>query len=119
MILKSDIQIGYPGHAMIVVDMIDHIDGNGRKAILVAQSYMPAQEIHIVTNLNSPETSPWYIIDSNTTSIHFPEWTFSASELKRFKKEEQTTISANGRIHESTLPNPPVLRQSVSCKPAL
>ena len=48
---------------MIIVDMAT--DGKGRKAILVAQSYMPAQDIHIVTNLNRPATSPWYIFYLN------------------------------------------------------
>ena len=85
----SDIQIGdvfiiggHPGHAMIIVDMAT--DPNGRKAILVAQSYMPAQDIHIVTNLNDTATSPWYIIDDNTNTFYFPEYTFSSNQLKRF-----------------------------------
>ena len=48
---------GHPGHAMLVVDMAENMDG--RKAILVAQSYMPAQSIHIVTNRNDRRHSPW------------------------------------------------------------
>ena len=74
---------GHPGHAMIVVDMAT--DANGRKAILVAQSYMPAQDIHVVTNLDDKKLSPWYIIDSSTTSFSFPEWSFDASQIKRFR----------------------------------
>lgn len=53
----SDLQVGdvfiiggHPGHAMLVVDMAEDYFGN--KAILVAQSYMSAQDIHIVPNLN-------------------------------------------------------------------
>ena len=73
---------GHPGHAMIIVDMAT--DGMGRKAMLVAQSYMPAQDIHVVTNLDEEDVSPWYIYDDNTHAFGFPEWTFYSYQLKRF-----------------------------------
>ena len=86
----SDIRVGdifiiggHPGHAMVIVDMAE--DKFGNKAILVAQSYMPAQSIHIVTNLNNRQTSPWYIINSNTRSLSFPEFHFSINQIKRFQ----------------------------------
>lgn len=86
----ADVQIGdvfiiggHPGHAMMIVDMAS--DGKGRKAILVAQSYMPAQEIHVVTNLRDKAHSPWYIFDDTVTEFDFPEWSFSSGEIKRFK----------------------------------
>ncbi|MBQ7812059.1 MAG: DUF4846 domain-containing protein [Bacteroidales bacterium] len=47
---------GHPGHVMIIVDMAH--DNLGNKAIMVAQSYMPAQDIHIVTNLINKKLSP-------------------------------------------------------------
>ena len=74
---------GHPGHAMIIVDMAT--DAKGRKAILVAQSYMPAQDIHVVTNRNDKDISPWYIYDDGTSAFEFPEWSFRASQIKRFK----------------------------------
>lgn len=74
---------GHPGHAMVIVDMAE--DKLGNKAILVAQSYMPAQDIHIVTNLNNKNTSPWYIINTNTKSVSFPEYYFNIDTIKRFK----------------------------------
>lgn len=74
---------GHPGHAMIIVDMA--VDKFGNKAILVAQSYMPAQSIHIVTNLSNKQTSPWYIINSNTKNVSFPEFHFYINQIKRFK----------------------------------
>ena len=86
----SDIRVGdifivggHPGHAMVIVDMAE--DKLGNKAILVAQSYMPAQDIHIVTNLNNGKTSPWYIINQNTKSVSFPEFYFNISQIKRFQ----------------------------------
>lgn len=73
---------GHPGHAMMIVDMAQ--DSSGRKAILVAQSYMPAQDIHVVTNRNEKNVSPWYIYDENTETFSFPEWTFQSNQIKRF-----------------------------------
>ena len=77
---------GHPGHAMIIVDMAQ--DSSGRKAILAAQSYMPAQDIHVVTNLNEKNVSPWYIYDENTEKFNFPEWSFNSGQVKRFKYRE-------------------------------
>ena len=74
---------GSPGHAMIIVDIAQ--DRNGRKAMMVAQSYMPAQDIHVVTNLNSEDISPWYIYNDDTLAFEFPEWTFQSYQIKRFQ----------------------------------
>ena len=75
------IQGGSPGHAVIVVDMAENAT-SGEKVYLLAQSYMPAQEIHVLKNYDS-ELSPWYIL-ADSTEIATPEWTFSNSDLKRF-----------------------------------
>ena len=89
-VAPSDIRVGdifiiggHPGHAMVIVDVA--ADKYGNKAILVAQSYMPAQSIHIVTNLNNQQRSPWYIINSNTKYVSFPEFHFNINQIKRFK----------------------------------
>ena len=86
----SDLQLGdvfiiggHPGHAMIVVDMAEDYMGN--KAILVAQSYMPAQDIHVVTNLKDKAKSPWYIINRTTKEFNFPEYHFNSSQIMRFQ----------------------------------
>ncbi|WP_230392525.1 DUF4846 domain-containing protein [Flavobacterium sp. LC2016-01] len=85
----SDIKIGdvfikggFPGHAVIVVDMAVN-PKNNQKIMLLAQSYMPAQEIQILKNPNNSSLSPWYAVDFGT-SLKTPEWTFSSSQLKRF-----------------------------------
>ncbi|MBC5775113.1 DUF4846 domain-containing protein [Pontibacter sp. KCTC 32443] len=73
---------GSPGHAVIVVDMAVNVQTN-EKLFLLAQSYMPAQEIQILKNPMSPNLSPWY--STNFTGPLFtPEWTFQKSQLKRF-----------------------------------
>jgi len=77
------IQGGFPGHAVIVIDLaISEKDGS--KVFLLAQSYMPAQEIHILKNYENSEISPWYKI-KETDKLYTPEWTFEWSDLYRFK----------------------------------
>ncbi len=53
---------GSPGHAVIVVDVAVN-RASGQKIFLLAQSYMPAQDIHILINPSDPELSPWYLLN--------------------------------------------------------
>lgn len=73
---------GFPGHAVMVVDVALNPKTN-EKIYLLSQSYMPAQETHILKNPDNPELSPWYSTAING-SINTPEWSFSKSQLKRF-----------------------------------
>lgn len=79
------IQGGFPGHAVIVMDMAVNPQ-NGKKYMLLAQSYMPAQDIHILLNPNNMALSPWYEVE-NISSLVTPEWKFHnfPQRLKRFK----------------------------------
>ncbi|MCB9046729.1 MAG: DUF4846 domain-containing protein [Chitinophagales bacterium] len=77
------IQGGTPGHAVIVVDIVENKAGN--KLFMLAQSYMPAQEIHILRNLGDRSISPWYDITDVKNVISTPQWSFSPADLKRFK----------------------------------
>lgn len=72
---------GFPGHAVLVADMA--VDADGRKVFLLVQSYMPAQEIHVLKNPDSEAMSPWYPLDFGA-ELNTPEWTFTSDELKRF-----------------------------------
>ncbi len=74
---------GSPGHAVIVVDMaINRTTGN--KIFMIAQSYMPAQNIHLLINENDKNNSPWYDL-SDMDKLYSPEWTFEKTDLKRFE----------------------------------
>jgi hypothetical protein len=86
----KDVQIGdvlikggAPGHAVIVVDMVENPDGE--KLVLLAQSYMPAQEIQVLVNPINRTNSPWYNLEERM-KIYTPEWTFEAHQLKRFER---------------------------------
>ncbi len=71
------------GHSIIVVDMAEDAAA-GKKVFMLAQSYMPAQEIHILKNTGDPGLSPWYDLDFGDT-LQTPEWTFTSRDLKGFK----------------------------------
>ncbi len=77
------IQGGFPGHAVLVVDMAIH-EESGSKIFLALQGFTPAQDIHILKNLDDSHLNPWFEILSDGT-IHFPQWSFSAEDLMRFR----------------------------------
>ena len=70
---------GFPGHAVIVMDVATN--DKGQKIYLLAQSYMPAQDIHLLKNPRDNDLSPWYLVDDET-DIATPEYNFKKSELK-------------------------------------
>lgn len=71
---------GFPGHAVIVVDVAEN--AAGERIYLLAQSYMPAQEIHILRNPETPG-SPWYRAAA-AGPLPTPEWDFHHGDLRRF-----------------------------------
>jgi hypothetical protein len=76
------IQGGSPGHAIIVMDMAKN--SKGEKVFLIAQSYMPAQEIHVLKNPNDLELSPWYSL-KKLEELVTPEWIFTKEQIKKFE----------------------------------
>ena len=72
---------GFPGHAVLVVDLAR--DGAGRTVFLLAQSYMPAQEIHVLVNPTDRMLDPWYDLAFGD-ELRTPEWTFRRDEARRF-----------------------------------
>ncbi|MFT4759279.1 MAG: hypothetical protein ACI9XO_000762 [Paraglaciecola sp.] len=87
-VAKNDLQIGdvfirggSPGHAVVVVDVCEN-KVSKEKRFLLAQSYMPAQDMHVLTNPNDT-ASAWYSNDYEGT-LETVEWTFQSSDLKRF-----------------------------------
>lgn len=90
------IKSGSPGHAIIVVDVANYVgDPNSGlhndKCILVAESYMPAQDIHILVNENMyrEDINPWHLMLSVDRSgeygYDFGTYRFTSGQLKRFK----------------------------------
>jgi len=73
---------GFPGHAVIILDVAINTMTKEKQFVL-AQSYMPAQDIHILLN-PATQNAPWFSLPEGSLLVT-PEWTFERSELKRFK----------------------------------
>ena len=76
-----------PGHCVVVLDMAENKE-TGEKLFIVAQSYMPAQDIHILKNPANGDGNPWYSINFGE-KLKTPEWEFTAEQLVRFAAENE------------------------------
>ena len=83
-ILPGDVFLkgGTPGHCVIVTDMAVKPE-TGEKVFIATQSYMPAQDIHILKNPSNSDDDPWYPLDISNELV-IPEWTFTANQVYRF-----------------------------------
>lgn len=72
---------GFPGHAVMVADLA--LNKKGEKIFTLVQGYQPAQDIHILLNPLSGETTPWYTIPVSDT-VYTPEWVFYRKQLRRW-----------------------------------
>lgn len=75
---------GFPGHAVLVIDMAAD-KATGKNRFLLMQSYMPAQDMHILKNPKAADGSPWYEIPEEGQELVTPEWIFSTESLRRFR----------------------------------
>jgi hypothetical protein len=73
---------GFPGHAVLVADMAENAQ-TGEKRFLLLQSYMPAQQIHVLKNPAASDGTPWYpaVFDGELVT---PEWKFPSGALRRW-----------------------------------
>ncbi len=75
---------GFPGHAVLVVDIAAN-EANGERRFLLMQSYMPAQDMHVLKNPKSADGTAWYAVPAEGQELVTPEWVFPAGTLRRFK----------------------------------
>lgn len=74
---------GHPGHAVLVLDVAEHPD-SGKRVFMIGQSYMPAQDFHVLVNPAAPKRGVWYDA-AITDRLRTPEWTFTKDQLRRFR----------------------------------
>lgn len=75
------IQKGKPyGHAVMVMDVAENVEC--QKMMLLAQSYMPAQDTQILLNPSVAGKTCWYAVEEGR--LVTPEWRFDSSDLMRF-----------------------------------
>lgn len=72
---------GSPGHVVMIADICENEEG--KKAFLLAQGYMPAQEFHILKN--PLHDDPWYYEEEVSYPFHTPEYTFQEGSLRHLK----------------------------------
>jgi hypothetical protein len=70
------------GHAVLVADMVES-KATGERRFLLLQSYMPAQEMHVLKNPAAADGSPWYPAAFEGALVT-PEWTFARVALRRW-----------------------------------
>jgi len=75
------IEGGSPGHAVMVMDLAEN--GKGERAMILAQSFMPSQEMHVLKGDDG--ISPWYRVEEG--ELRTPEWKFKKGSLKRFREK--------------------------------
>ena len=74
---------GRPGHAVLVADVAQN-PRTGQRYLLLAQSYMPAQNIHLLRNVAHPALGAWFAVPGPAEAeFDTPEWTFASTELGR------------------------------------
>lgn len=71
---------GSPGHVVMVVDLCENKEG--KKAFLLGQGYMPAQEFHVLKN-PLHEDDPWYYEEEVVYPFETPEYVFAEGSLRR------------------------------------
>lgn len=79
------VQAGSPGHAVLVVDVAAN-PTSGRRAFLLLQGFMPAQEAHILVNPRDPGLSPWFDGPIGPV-LETPEWSFRRGDRMRFPEK--------------------------------
>lgn len=72
------------GHAVLVLDMVVNPE-TGEKLLLLAQGYMPAQNMHILSNPYEEDISPWYRVQEDEMYFATAQWTFRKKHVRRFK----------------------------------
>ncbi len=72
---------GFPGHAVLIADEAEN--AKGEKVFLLLQSYMPAQDIHVLKNPLTKADNPWYSA-VQLFPLLTPEWKFEAGSLMQW-----------------------------------
>jgi len=70
---------GSPGHVVLVVDVCEK---DGKKAFLLAQGNMPAQQFHVLKNSAHPK-DPWYYVDEVKYPLSTGTYTFEEGSFRR------------------------------------
>lgn len=76
------IKPGSPGHSVIVVGVAENVQK--KRLYLLAESFMPAQDVHILKNPENADISPWYELDVAAHKTVTAKYSFEPTSIKRF-----------------------------------
>jgi len=85
------VSAGSPGHAVLVLDVAEHPDG--RRAALLGQGFMPAQEFHVLRSRRA--ASPvidgvWFVLPTEGELLDTPSWApFAAADARRMASPKE------------------------------
>jgi hypothetical protein len=74
---------GFPGHTVIVVDKAMNAT-TGEVEVLLAQSFMPAQSVHVLKNPKRSDGNPWHSLTEFAEEVETIEYWFKRTDLRRF-----------------------------------
>jgi hypothetical protein len=81
------VQGGSPGHAILVLDAVEN--AAGERLVMLGQSYMPAQQFHVLKNPADAAGSPWHRARSleSPGGLVTAEWwkAFTSTDLRGFE----------------------------------
>ena len=70
------------GHAVLVLDVAR--DAAGGTALLLGQSYMPAQSFQVLSPGPASPGQPWFVLPAGSTAVDTPFWApFPLATLRR------------------------------------
>lgn len=79
------IKPGSPGHSVFIIGYAQN--ASGKRVYLLAESFMPAQDIHIIINPLDRKLSPWYVLDVNSPKTITAKYIFDPTSVKRFRSK--------------------------------
>ena len=80
------VQPGGPGHAVVILDIAAHADG--RRAALIGQGFMPAEDFHVLqAGHDRVLDDVWFLLpDAEHPTLNTPSWSpFDGSQVRRFR----------------------------------
>ena len=73
---------GFPGHAVLVADVV-RSPATGETRFLLIQSFIPAQDMHVLKQPGAGTVSPWYSAPADG-ALQTPEWPFPPGSHRRW-----------------------------------
>ncbi len=78
------VQGGFPGHAVLVLDVA--VSPAGERVALLGQSFMPAQDFHVLKSPVGADVSVWYRLADLDGGLDTPEWPgFTRDHVRRLE----------------------------------